>query len=274
MNIRNLIDLNRDNNDHNDSLIENDNVSVTSNRFMNNKKNVKLPYIIGTNEFFKNEFLGIFNEEIINIQADLNKRKIENDTVYKNDFIENEYFNNPNKDDNIPSTKNILNDKNNLFNVNEESLKSNANLSSKNNIEPNYPNEVEALKESDKSKKNSTEVIKEIEKPPVIIANTIDQLKPHIISLNQFIRNPIFESNNEEEDSLFHNKTNKIPPQESKNLFINDITKLETNIPIQDKQKEDKISLPLNIFSEMDESKNDAVNQVKSNLKLNPMSKI
>ena len=163
MNIRNLIDLNRDNNDHNDSLIENDNVSVTSNRFMNNKKNVKLPYIIGTNEFFKNEFLGIFNEEIINIQADLNKRKIENDTVYKNDFIENEYFNNPNKDDNIPSTKNILNDKNNLFNVNEESLKSNANLSSKNNIEPNYPNEVEALKESDKSKKNSTEVIKEIE---------------------------------------------------------------------------------------------------------------
>ena len=74
MNIKNLIDLNRENNDNNDSLLENDNISVSSSKYMSSKKNVKLPFIIGTNEFFRNEFLGVFNEAIFFVDSRKKKR--------------------------------------------------------------------------------------------------------------------------------------------------------------------------------------------------------
>jgi hypothetical protein len=65
LNIKNLIDL-KENNEG--SIVEDDNVSVTSSRYFSNmqrsgNRNIKLPHIIGTNDFFKSEYLGVSNEE-------------------------------------------------------------------------------------------------------------------------------------------------------------------------------------------------------------------
>ncbi len=77
LNIRNLIDLR----ENNESVITDDNVSITSSRVFGNpgtkqmKQNVKLPFIIGTNEFFSNEYLGIGNDYSLLNVIDRNSRK-------------------------------------------------------------------------------------------------------------------------------------------------------------------------------------------------------
>jgi hypothetical protein len=66
LNIKNLIDI-KDSSD-NVSSLEDDAVSVTSSRYFSNmnkqSKGVKLPFIIGTNEFFKSEYLGVSAESV------------------------------------------------------------------------------------------------------------------------------------------------------------------------------------------------------------------
>jgi len=47
------------------SVAEEDNISVTNSRYFNNKnhKGVKIPFVIGTPEFSKNDYLGLVNVE-------------------------------------------------------------------------------------------------------------------------------------------------------------------------------------------------------------------
>lgn len=66
LNIKNLIDVGPATDK--ESVIEDDNVSVSSSRYFANGmskgyKNLKLPFIIGTQEFFRNEYLGISPSE-------------------------------------------------------------------------------------------------------------------------------------------------------------------------------------------------------------------
>lgn len=70
LNIKNLIDVGR-NDQEVQSNVDDDNVSVTSSKLFHNnlnktQKNIKLPYIIGTHEFFKSEFLGTSVETVMN----------------------------------------------------------------------------------------------------------------------------------------------------------------------------------------------------------------
>jgi hypothetical protein len=85
LNIKNLLDVRPDTDK--ESVIEDDNVSVSTSRYFANGmskgyKNVKLPFIIGTQEFFRNEYLGISPSEgalaVQNNQEDPNafERKI------------------------------------------------------------------------------------------------------------------------------------------------------------------------------------------------------
>jgi hypothetical protein len=66
LNIKNLIDVKENDNV---SSLEDDAISVSSSRYFSNinkqsQKGLKLPYIIGTTEFFKSEYLGISAEGI------------------------------------------------------------------------------------------------------------------------------------------------------------------------------------------------------------------
>lgn len=73
LNIKNLIDL-KENPDG--SVIDEDAVSVTSSRYFSNmqrnRHNLKLPHIIGTSEFFRNEYLGVNNDD--RRQSEANRR--------------------------------------------------------------------------------------------------------------------------------------------------------------------------------------------------------
>jgi len=263
LNIRNLIDLNKENHDLNESLIDNDNISVASSKYMNNRSNVKLPFIIGTNEFFKNEFLGIFNEELINIPLGLKRNRNSENISLKNDVVENEFFNNHLKEE--TTKNNLMNNSVKLNNPFDNLVDLSVQLKKEeipdNNIphievNSNKPVQITEAKQPD-NYDNLINVVpianKEIENKTV----TNDHNKPNVISLNQFITNPLF-SNVEEEDSLFKTKIKTSVITDSKNLF--ETTNLDQKIQESEKPKEiEKIVPPTNLFTinEKDESKLD-----------------
>lgn len=68
LNIKNLIDI-KENNDNN-SILDDDNISVSSSKYFQSLQkqknlNIKLPYIIGTIDYFKNEYLGVATSQSI-----------------------------------------------------------------------------------------------------------------------------------------------------------------------------------------------------------------
>ena len=85
LNIKNLLDL-RENN--NESFLTDDNVSVTSSKVFGNNKglqnSVKLPFIIGTNEFFSNEYLGVGNDYNLSGIIDRNMNMVHKKTSTSN----------------------------------------------------------------------------------------------------------------------------------------------------------------------------------------------
>jgi hypothetical protein len=109
LNIKNLIDL-KENNEG--SMVEEDAVSVTSSRYFSHmqrggKWNLKLPNIIGTNDFFRNEYLGVNNDDRRHTEVQESQRRITNLTegveVNLNpDISDNQFITSPKKQ-NIPN---------------------------------------------------------------------------------------------------------------------------------------------------------------------------
>jgi hypothetical protein len=110
LNIKNLLDLKPDNDK--ESVIEDDNVSVTSSRYFasgmaKGYKSVKLPFIIGTQEFFKNEYLGVSPSDSVvnNTESNINlDRKVSSVSELKNN-LNIEDFTGSNTDYNMIQTQ-------------------------------------------------------------------------------------------------------------------------------------------------------------------------
>jgi hypothetical protein len=261
MNIRNLIDLNRENNEMNESLIENDNVSVISSKFLQHKKNLKLPFIIGTHDFFKNEFLGIFNEELINISSF--KRRNDHEFVLKNEFLENEIFINPTKIEEVKKTEEIPDlTKNHLY---ENPINRHIPVAPLSN-EAITQNNENTIKAKDPVMESQSITPKEIQN--VYIQDTEKQLKEPIIipsntiTLNNFVKNSLFE-NNDEEDSLFKSITKTSKPTLTSQTTEEIVKETSNEKEVQKKinnlfsisEKDEKIQVPLQNHSNINKFK-------------------
>jgi hypothetical protein len=129
LNIKNLIDLkdnynnNKEDKEDNISLLDDDNISITSSRYFavtNKQKNstVKLPYIIGTIDYFKNEFLGLNNNNSIlnhiSSSVSYGNKSVSNHSLHYNRFNNNNFsknllenFNNEEKENKLNMNMNM-----------------------------------------------------------------------------------------------------------------------------------------------------------------------
>jgi hypothetical protein len=133
LNIKNLIDI-KDQSD-NISTLEDDAVSVSSSRYFanmnkNSHKGLKLPFIIGTNEFFKSEYLGIHAES---------ERKFTDVTGNSNrtSHVHERSISYSELDKNLNSSANKLDNFANLSNL--SNIPHNSQMNSNYNMSPNIP---------------------------------------------------------------------------------------------------------------------------------------
>jgi len=118
LNIKNLIDIKDNNNDNNISILDDDNVSISSSKYFNNSQknknlNIKLPFIIGTIDYFKNEYLGVSNPQSL-------IGNMINNSSYINNTNNEMYLNNQNQK--FQNGKSIDNNKEFTYEIKKESL--------------------------------------------------------------------------------------------------------------------------------------------------------
>lgn len=136
LNIKNLIEIKDNNNNENASILDDDNASISSSKYFANFQkqknlNVKLPYIIGTVDYFKSEFLGIASNSSLIGNLSLSSTSILNSSNMNNNNEKNnfkEYNKNANgvikKDENLEKLNmNLIEqiyDKKNSFNAGQQ----------------------------------------------------------------------------------------------------------------------------------------------------------
>lgn len=120
LNIKNLIDIK--DKDDNISVLDEDNISITSSKYFavtNKQKNstVKLPFIIGTIDYFKNEYLGLSNNAMISNTISNNSyaKSLSNYSIQENRFTNNNFqknlmenFNNEDKTNNLNMNMDLI----------------------------------------------------------------------------------------------------------------------------------------------------------------------
>ncbi len=127
LDIKNLIDI-KENNDNN-SILDDDNVSVSSSKYFQSLQkqknlNIKLPYIIGTIDYFKNEYLGVATSQSIlgNMLGNTTLSNMNSNNVY---IGENNSNNNQHQQTNFGKNSN---NQGNASNANMDKLSMNMNL--------------------------------------------------------------------------------------------------------------------------------------------------
>ena len=220
LNIRNLIDIKEQN--EGISLIDDDNISVSSSKYFSNfnknkNLNLKLPYIIGTIDYFKNEYLGIFNNTSIlsnlgntsmNSKTDTNNFSSQN---HNGNILNELNYNNPvnlnkgiYKDENLEKLNmNIIEqiyDKKNSFIVpnDEDQLNEILNKNKKFNHVNHKTQEINPLNNQLNNDYNKTILIKD----------------PNFIDFTNVNANSVYNTQN--------NKMNDFIQENEKNLFAKD----------------------------------------------------
>jgi len=162
LNIKNLIDI-KENIDNN-SILDDDNMSVSSSKYLQNLQkqknlNLKLPYLIGTIDYFKNEYLGITtNQSLI-------ENILSNSSFNNNTYVASNYCTNLNeKNVNYNQQSNIHQNNNPIYKAklsdNLDKLSMNMNLieqiyEKKNTYIPNTSSENELNEILNKNGKNN-----------------------------------------------------------------------------------------------------------------------